>query len=355
MSVFITMTMIAARVAISPKTSASIQLADIGFANIVRMRDMPRIMALALLILFQAVPPVPPKTIGNPGDSTKDINNDSKTNNAISPAKTIENPVPPINTREKRNNAASEEKPRHIVIDLLPGKDVWDKVYICLTAALVVIGGFTFIAIWIQAKETAKSAKAASDSVEAINRQTAHIARQAKSMRRQTTILRNNVNALIASERAWIMVDIAPAPGWGGKVHGTIGDHVAKGIHTQTTSFALRVISRNEGKAPAWIIEKRICVDIRNASLPTIPDLDSIQTRDYEPQPVAVGKEGIPAWDITPSCDGHEDVGRTTVIYGAIIYRDPFSESHITTFGYSIAPDGQLKRLEGLPKYNENT
>ncbi len=30
------------------------------------------------------------------------------------------------------------------------------------------------------------------------------IRRQARSMRRQTTILRNNVNALIASERAWV-------------------------------------------------------------------------------------------------------------------------------------------------------
>jgi hypothetical protein len=43
-----------------------------------------------------------------------------------------------------------------------------------------------------------------------------------------------------------------------------------------------------------------------------------------------------------------------TVIYGVIIYRDAFSNEHTTTFGYKLTADGQLKRLEGLPEYNQN-
>jgi hypothetical protein len=167
---------------------------------------MKPINVLVLLMLFQAVPPVPRKAIGNPGGSTNDINKDGKTNNAVSPSKAVENPVPAVSTQDKGNNAAREEELRHIVVDHLPGKDSWDKVYICLTAALVIIGGFTLIAIWIQAKETAKSAQAAADSVMAIQKQTLILERQAKASEDAAQASRKTAESIIKIERAWIDV-----------------------------------------------------------------------------------------------------------------------------------------------------
>ncbi len=143
-------------------------------------------LALALVLLFQASPQIPRKTIGNPGDSANEINKNGRANNAVSSPDAIENPISPITIQGKSSNAAPEEKPRHILVDRIPDKDTWDKVYICLTAALVLIGGFTFIAIWIQAKETAKAAEATQVAAVATRDSVGLIQQQIELMQRQT-------------------------------------------------------------------------------------------------------------------------------------------------------------------------
>ena len=102
------------------------------------------------------------------------------------------------------------------------------------------------------------------------------------------------------------------------------------------------------------ITEKRVCVRIVNAAPPDIPDLENIETVDHKPEPVPSGKQASP-WDATPVCEGTEGMGQVTIIYGVVKYRDAFAEGHATTFGYRLTPDNQLTRLEGWPKYNENT
>lgn len=63
---------------------------------------------------------------------------------------------------------------------VVASKDLWDKLYICFTGALVVIGAGTWILLWWQAKKTAKSADAA------------HLTAQ----------------SLINSERPWLVVEV---------------------------------------------------------------------------------------------------------------------------------------------------
>jgi len=312
-----------------------------------------------LLTVMQTSPPIPRQATNNAAGSSQNIQQYTAAKQVPSSSAIVKNPSAAPEEQNSTNKPTDTNAQEAIVIrEPVPvsvGKDWWDRAYIVFTGLLVLIGGIGVLAAFRTLKIIERQTRSIHHQAIQVRKQTYIFKKSAKAAQKAAEAAKTSADALIASERAWIMVDILPPPGWGEKVRGIVGDHIINGIHTQTTSVALRIVSRNEGKAPAWIIEKRVCVEIRNASLPPIPDLDSIQTREYEPQPVAVGKEAIPPWDITPSCDGHEGMGQTTVIYGVIVYRDPFSEGHTTTFGYWVAPDGQLRRLEGLLKYNENT
>jgi hypothetical protein len=53
-----------------------------------------------------------------------------------------------------------------VAVKEMPPKEIWDKVYVILTGALVGVGIITLIAIWIQAFETGKATKAMLHQVE---------------------------------------------------------------------------------------------------------------------------------------------------------------------------------------------
>jgi hypothetical protein len=54
--------------------------------------------------------------------------------------------------------------------------------------------------------------------------------------------------------------------------------------------------------------------------------------------------------------DRQPAIGFLAVIYGVVKYRHLFSDKEVqTTFGYRINIGGELERLSGYPKYNENT
>jgi len=189
-----------------------------------------------------------------------------------------------------------------------------------------------------------------------IRQQTGHIARQAQSLRYQTTHLRNSVaaaqrsaDALIASERAWIFVDL---------------ERRENGFVMQTDSFthyttkaSVTCMCTNHGKTPAWVTEIRAALVRLNSadsldSLPEEPDLSATEQKVFIPRPVA--DEPITCkFDV--SCN-QEMGGRILVLYGLVRYRHMFSDKEVqTTFGYAISPDHRLIRLSGHPKYNENT
>lgn len=214
----------------------------------------------------------------------------------------------------------------HVAVDTMPPKDGWDKFAIWLTFALVLIGAVTFGVVLYQAIQTKKATIAAKEAAEAA---------------------RLNAEAFINSERSWIMVDLEPKPGGGEKI---------REILTSDTTFVpLRIACRNEGRSPAWITEKRVCLRFV-VSIPPDPNLESIDYRDPDLDAVSVGKPGR-AWDVDVSCEGRHDSTEDTallIVYGVVKYRDAFSDKHSTTFGYTLGVNGRLKRITENPKYNQN-
>jgi len=167
--------------------------------------------------------------------------------------------------------------------------------------------------------------------------------RTVQAARDNAIAARTNAEALINSERAWVLVDID----WR---MGRVMNVNANGV--EKTAVDILLACRNQGKTPCWITEKRIELGIVE-SLPPIPDLERIQLYQAELEPLAVGRESIKPVDII--CDGRAGEGQLIVIYGVVGYRDIFSSARCTTFGYYVTPDNKLERLTGYPKYNENT
>jgi hypothetical protein len=105
----------------------------------------------------------------------------------------------------------------HVLIDNLPRKDRWDYISIAITLALVIIGAITFWEVRRQAIETAKSAKAAADSVGAMNRQAEILERQTKATedaavaaKEGAEATKRSIELMVRKERAQIRVRIKP-------------------------------------------------------------------------------------------------------------------------------------------------
>jgi hypothetical protein len=163
--------------------------------------------------------------------------------------------------------------------------------------------------------------------------------------------IREQTRALINSERAWIMVDVDPVPGVGGLMDGHRMQMGVGPVESESTTFGARIVCRNDGKVPAWITEKRACLDIVEA-LPDKPDWSRTTPVQLTLEPISVGQTS--KQDETLTCKRGRALGKMVILYGVVTYRDPFGHNRTTTFGYKVRDDGVLERLS-LPTYNENT
>ena len=159
----------------------------------------------------------------------------------------------------------------------------------------------------------------------------------------QLAVSQKQADALINSERAWVMVTVE----WYGEAH------VLEGSGTgETTGIYVVLNCSNEGRSPAWIEEKRARFQIVDALADT-PELASAESVRAGPEPIGVGKTNQIAWMATAT--GHESPGKMMVVYGVVKYRDIFDKLRETMFGYRITPSRELVRLEGKREYNKNT
>lgn len=156
-------------------------------------------------------------------------------------------------------------------------------------------------------------------------------------------------------ERAWVMADVEPdSEKWRDRKL-----HVLQGSGTSGDSTAIYavLVCTNAGKSPAWINETRAKFEIVE-TLPPTPNFESAEYVEASTIPLGMVEGGAAPhtqrlpW--TPTAVGHEELGKMSVIYGFVRYRDIFKRLHVTTFGYRII-HGQLKRLENYPEYNQNT
>jgi len=159
-----------------------------------------------------------------------------------------------------------------------------------------------------------------------------------------------------AIERAWVMADIeADAAKWRDqKLHVIEGS----GTDGDTTAIYAALTCRNAGRTPAWI-EKTVAKFEIVTTLPPIPNFEGAEYIEVGTIPLGMaGGDAVPhtqklPW--VPTASGHPGIGKMPVIYGFVEYRDIFKKQRVTTFGYRITHDGELKRLVGSPKYNEST
>jgi hypothetical protein len=163
--------------------------------------------------------------------------------------------------------------------------------------------------------------------------------------------IREQTGALINSERAWIMVDVDRVPGVGGLTD-LQGIEMGVGpVRSEGTGFRARIVCRNDGKTPAWITEKRAGLDILD-SIPESPDWSRTTQIQVAPEPISVGQTSEPHDETLFSKRGRA-LGKITILYGIVKYRDPFGTNRSTSFGYRVQDDGSLERLPNS-KYNEN-
>jgi hypothetical protein len=175
------------------------------------------------------------------------------------------------------------------------------------------------------------------------------VKRQAEATEAAANAAKDNARAVINAERAWVMASIQRVPG-----QGTLGIQTTNGEGITTTGYPVRIVTKNDGKTPAWIVEKRAVFVIRKHSepLPAEPDINSMKIIQDSLEPLTVGEET--KLDKTLTSVGIQDYDHPAYIYGRIKYRDVFSDNRETFFGYEVAVNGHLERLSGYPKYNTN-
>jgi len=171
-----------------------------------------------------------------------------------------------------------------------------------------------------------------------------YVKKQAISTQDAASAAADNASAVLNAERAWVMVDVSPVPGY----------HIFDAFSNNRTGKAFngRIVCRNEGKTPAWIEEKRgrfLFAD----KLPAIPDLTNLEVIHNEREPIGAGKETSVDHPFE-AVRGPDRMDEDGFLYGFIRYTDIFGRSRQTTFGYRLAGD-TFKRLAGYPAYNSTT
>lgn len=163
--------------------------------------------------------------------------------------------------------------------------------------------------------------------------------------------IKRQTNALISGNRSWVTVDVDKVPGLGGLMDGH-GTEIGVGrLETESTGFRARIICRNDGTTPAWITQKQAALDIVE-TVPETPDWSRTAIIQVAPEQLLVGQVSKPTDETLYSKRGRA-LGKMTILYGLVTYRDSFGENKTTRFGYYVRDDGSLERLPN-PKYNEN-
>jgi hypothetical protein len=202
---------------------------------------------------------------------------------------------------------------------------------------LVGVGIITFGVLCFQSVQTKKAAEAAKNSAEAANK---------------------NANALINSERAWIMVDVRF-----GRSHGLL--HETPGAWgTEATSAELVVTLKNSGPTPAWVYEQFACLWVTDEIIqsaqfypsPKFPfAMRGMGHKNYGIYPISRGDDDV-TWAATVSHEGWAtpENGLYVYVFGVTWYRDAFNAFRETYWGYVVTDTRALRRIPN-EAYNKHT
>jgi hypothetical protein len=182
--------------------------------------------------------------------------------------------------------------------------------------ALVFIAALTGWAVFDQARAATKAAKSAETSA----------------------------SALVNSERAWVIVEVKFPLGAGPL-------SFSGGINDGSTITDFEIIVKNAGRTPAWVYEQRVQMTV--SKLPPLPAFDETAKTDIGVYPV-VQDQPATTWKPFVEAKGLPDLDGQPYIFGVVRYRDSFSDSRETYFGYVVSDHKRLERLPN-PAYNMYT
>jgi hypothetical protein len=284
-------------------------------------------LALAVLLAVMQTPPsVPRKAADGPTATSQNVGKDRKGKKNTPAFSTIEN-SPKADSGQGQNQQETSRNEKHsVTVSELPpvsvSKDRWDKLYIVLTAILVLIGSCTFIAIWIQAIETKKAARAA--------------------------LL--NAQAVINAERAWLDIGFSP-------------------VQFGATIYCFYVF--NLGKTPAFITERLLGRGywstgenydvpigfpghVESERVKNLYDIVPPTIMPEKPTLQDIVRHQITTFDTTHWGRGGE--GQSVTYHGHVSYRDIFGQEHRTEVVYKLTPEsGHLKILPKYTRYVTKT
>jgi hypothetical protein len=162
-----------------------------------------------------------------------------------------------------------------------------------------------------------------------------------------------NAEALINSERAWI---IAELHGYGPyseqfKIVEGKTEYRGEGVVQTTTIHHVKLTCKNQGRSPAWIDAVYGQLNIVDSA--TI-EIDRPRVGDHGPmQPIGPGDERSRSLNLI--CRGIRKSGEFLCISVVIEYRDIFGRKRETLLGYSVDGDGSFGPQFGYPERNRNT
>jgi hypothetical protein len=181
--------------------------------------------------------------------------------------------------------------------------------------ALVFIAALTGWAVFNQARAATKAAKSAEASA----------------------------SALVNSERAWVMANVRLKP------------QLAISFDLRDAHIDIDIDLINAGRTPAWVYEQRVQMVIETDP-PLVPQfLDGAVVIDgtfpvVQNQPAVTSAALVSAEGSIPDPSN----GMHIYIFGIVRYRDTFSPSRETYFGYVIRGNNRLERIPN-EAYNKHT
>lgn len=221
---------------------------------------------------------------------------------------------------------------------------------------LVLVGFLTLGLIWWQAKKTADAAEATKESAAVMEEQTAILKdsvaaaeKNAAAARDAAAIARIGTDAMLNSERAWVLAELGWNQGLGHVLEGT---ETEGGMRTHCTNICVELTCRNEGRTPAWIDSVRggcaiVDKDTVGLSLDK-PNMESFGSLGA----LGSGKEDSRRLDLT--CQGHRKANEFISVYALVVYHDFLGLTRETGIGYSIRGN-EIRRQDELPGRQTNT
>ena len=217
--------------------------------------------------------------------------------------------------------------------------------------ALFVAALLTLIFLAWQAWETRRAAQATQKSTAILEGQSAILKdsvtvakKSAEAAQDSATTAKLNTDALINSERAWILAEL----GWHDEQAVRIGED-----ELGCTTVYVRLTCKNEGRSPAWIDHVYGRVDIAS-SRSDIKEYSKQECGNFGlMEPVGAGGEKCRGLDL--HCDGTIKGEEFLSVSVIVEYHDIFGKQRETTIGYSVVSPSNLYRQNGSPNRNRNT